>query len=116
MSIAATSVTSYDTLSILIAAPAFVLILQKYIEVRASYSPPTADEIIEVERKSGKKSAQVVRNIPRWRIVILGIAILLAGLFGLYKTEPPGWIALTGLLMCAIALSFLVNWRIIYKM
>lgn len=107
---------SYDTLLALLLAPAFVLVLQKYIEVRASYSPPTEDEISKVERKSGAISARLLRIIPHGRIIALAIAILLSCVFGLYRSETLGWIALSGLLICAIVLSILVNWRVLYKM
>jgi hypothetical protein len=109
-------VTDYDTLLVLILVPAFILGLQKYIEVRASYSPPTEEEICKIERKSGERSARFANNIHRNRIIILSLTVLLSCTFGLYKTTIVGWIALGGLLICILSLSILVNWRVIYKM
>lgn len=106
---------SYDILLVLILAPAFVLVLQKYIEVRASYRRPTNDDISKVERRSGKRSASLLKNVPRGRAIALSAAILLSCTFGIRKFDILGWVSLGGLLICVIVLSILVNWRMIYK-
>lgn len=105
---------SIDALLVLFLVPAFVIGLQKYIEVRASYSPPSEADIQKVERVSGAKVARIIRAIPKIRITILIAAILLLYVFGFVHDPVLKWSAIGGVAICVIAMSAVVNWHLAY--
>lgn len=105
---------STDTILVLVFVPVFVIGLQKYIEVRASYSPPSEDDLLKVEKISGKRVACVIKALPKIRIAILGAVILLLYVFGFVDDPVFKWSAIGGVAICVIAMSALVNWHLAY--
>ncbi len=105
---------SADVILVLFLVPAFVIGLQKYIEVRASYSPPSEDDILKVEKASGVRVARLIKAIPKIRIAILIIAISLLYVFGFADDSFLKWSAIGGVAICVIAMSALVNWHLAY--
>ncbi|MBY0282794.1 MAG: hypothetical protein K2W81_02375 [Sphingomonas sp.] len=103
-----------DVILVLVLVPAFVIGLQKYIEVRASYSPPNEAEILKVEKVYGAMMARTVKVIPKVRIVILITAISLLYVFGFADHPGLKWSAIGGVGICVIAMSALVNWHLVY--
>ena len=105
---------STDTILVLVLVPVFVIGLQKYIEVRASYSPPSEADILKVEKSSGRKVARIIKAIPKIRNVLLGTAILLLYVFGFVDDPVFKWPAIGGVAICVIAMSAIVNWQLAY--
>jgi hypothetical protein len=105
---------STDTILVLILVPAFVVGLQKYIEARASYSPPSEADILKVQKVSGAKAAWIIKAIPKIRIAILIAAISLLYVFGFVDDPVLKWSAIGGVSICVIAMSALVNWHLAY--
>ncbi|MCF8883936.1 hypothetical protein L5849_14625 [Erythrobacter sp. SN021] len=103
-----------DIFLTLILVPVFVIGLQKYIEVRASYTPPSEADILKVEEASGATIARIIRAVPKIRIVILVVAILLLYVFGFVDDSVVKWSAIGGVAVCVIAMSALVNWHLAY--
>lgn len=103
-----------DAILILVLVPIFVIGLQKYIEVRASYSPPSKDDILKVEKASGARVARIIKAVPKIRVAILIIVILLLYVFGFVDDPVLKWSAIGGVAFCVIAMSALVNWHLVY--
>ncbi|MBX9859847.1 MAG: hypothetical protein K2Y20_09695 [Sphingomonas sp.] len=105
---------SADDILLLILVPAFVIGLQKYVEVRASYHPPSETEILKVKKDYGSMVARILEIIPKVRIAILITAISLIYVFGFVDHPGLKWSAIGGVGICVIVMSALVNWHLIY--
>ena len=106
----------YNSLLALCLVPVFVLVLQKYIEIRASYSPPSDLEIARIEKSSTVFSVNIVKMIPTLRILVILFAILLLYVFAFSDGEAIRWSSIVGVSICILAMSILVNWRMIFDL
>ncbi|WP_372914938.1 hypothetical protein [Sandarakinorhabdus sp.] len=85
-----------DILLVLILVPVFVIVLQKYIEFRAIYAPPSEKYLLNFEKTSGAISTTIVKAIPTIRIAMLGAEILLLYVFGFFDEPTLKWSAIGG--------------------
>lgn len=97
----------HDTLWMIILAPIFIFGIQKYIEIRASYRPPTLTEIDRLERKYGSIQLFIVKNITFLRHFILCFAIIDAYAFGLSIESQLKWAFVGGMIPCIVVMSIL---------
>lgn len=104
-----------DTLLMIVIVPVFMIGLQKYIEIRANYEPPTKYNIEKIRARSGEYMSKFVRIIPRLKYSILTIAILNAYGFGFSIDYQWKWAFVAGMVSCIIAMSLLVNWKMIAR-
>lgn len=99
----------------LILIPVFAFGMQLYIEKIAGFSSPSSNDVDRVAKKHGAIVATFVRAIPVLRVALPAIMALAGICFALLESPVLKVIAATLIAAVFIALSIVVNWRLVWK-
>lgn len=106
---------TWETIWPLLVLPPVVLLLQKSIEVRCGYRPPTALDIATVRLLRGKRWAGVVSHLVLAKHILLAAVIALFYVVLIYRFTLTGSIAIAAMLICMGVMAVLVNWRFLLR-